>query len=120
MNKYKIGFWVATGLFSVMMIAGAVGYLINLENVKPVFIALGYPIHIIVPLAVAKILGILAITTRKSHVLKEWAYAGFCFELILAFMAHISADDHDWLGAIIGLSLLFTSYFLQKKAFGTT
>lgn len=117
-NKFKIGFWVATGLLSIMMLASGISYLIKLEDVKLVFAALGYPAHIIIPLAIAKILGIIAITTRKSYVLKEWAYAGFCFELILALMAHINANDSDWLGAVIGLLLLFVSYFLQDKAFG--
>mgnify|MGYP001033713988 CR=1 FL=1 len=119
MNKYKIGFWISTGILSLFMLAGGISYLIKLEEVKPVFLALGYPTHIIIPLAIAKILGIIAITTRKSSVLKEWAYAGFCFELILAFMAHIAADDHEWLGAVVALFMLFASYFLQKKAFET-
>ena len=117
MNKFKSAFWIVTGLLSLMMLASAAGYLFNTAELVSVFETLGHPGHIVIPLAIAKILAVIAITTRKNNTLKEWAYAGLFFEFVIAFMAHISIPDKDWLGAIIALSLLFASYFLQVKAF---
>ena len=54
-------------------------YFTKYEMVKGFFQSLGYPIYLIYPLATAKVLGIIAIITKKSRLLKEWAYAGFFF-----------------------------------------
>ena len=71
----------------------------------------------IYPLAIAKILGVVAILTKRSHVLKEWAYAGFFFDFLLAFGAHIAISDGDHFPPLVATILLFASYFLEKKVF---
>lgn len=116
----KIIFWIATGLLSAMMLMSAGMYFFNYEEVAQVFDGLGHPRHIIYPLGVAKILAVVAITTRKNTVLTEWAYAGLCFDFILAIMAHLNAQDGEFVGAAVALVLLFTSYFMGKRmALGT-
>lgn len=91
-------------------------YIIKNEMVQEMFLVFGYPTHLIYPLALAKILGIIAIASRFSPTLKEWAYAGFFFEIILAFLAHYFSDGAIE-APIIAMVLLMSSYFLQKKAF---
>ena len=51
------------------------------------FTQLGYPAYLIYPFATAKLLGLVAIWTKKSETLKEWAYAGFTFDFLLAISA---------------------------------
>ena len=53
----------------------------------------------VVPLAFAKILGIIVGLTHFDQVLSEWAYAGFLFDLLMASTAHHFAGH-----GIIGLS----------------
>ncbi len=84
MKIYKIIYWIATGLLSLMLLGAAGTYLFNHAEVAQAFQSLGYPAHIIYPLAAAKILGVIAILTKKSNILKEWAYAGFFYHLVLA------------------------------------
>ena len=47
--------------------------------------------------------------------LKEWAYAGFFFDFILAFFAHVMSGDGEQTAALIAMVLLITSYVYSKK-----
>jgi len=98
-----------------MMLISAGMYIFNNAEVSEVFSGLGFPAYIIYPLAIAKILGIAAIWYNKFTSLKEWAYAGFFFDFVLAFSAHIMIGDGEFAPAIVAMVLLFTSYFSWKK-----
>ena len=116
MNKRdKIIYWIVTGLFSAMMLMSAGMYFFNNEMVTEVFVKLGYPTYIIYPLAVAKILGVIAILSNASKKLKEWAYAGFFFDFILAASAHININDGEQMASIVAMVLLIASYIFGRK-----
>ncbi len=116
-KRNKIIYYSVTGLLSVMMLFSSVMYFINHDAVATVFSGLGFPTWIIYPLGIAKILGLVAIWTRKSDTLREWAYAGFCFDFLLAASAHINVGDGGAVPAIVALVLLFLSYYFGKKVF---
>jgi hypothetical protein len=118
-NKDKIVYWIATGLLSAMMLMSAGMYIFNNAMVSELFQSLGYPVYIIYPFAVAKILGILVILTKKSTFLKELAYAGFFYDFLLAFSAHINAGDGGYVPSIVAMTLLIISYIYDKKVFKT-
>lgn len=115
MSKFKIVFYVSTGLLSLMMLFSAGMYILNTEQVAEIFTRLGYPTYIIYPLAVAKVLGLLAIWSNFSRILKEWAYAGFFFDFLLALSGHFNAGDGEWIMAAMAIVLLGLSYFSDKK-----
>lgn len=115
MKNIKYVYWGSTGLLSAMMLMSAGMYFFNNETISATFTNLGFPTYIIYPLAIAKILGLVAIWTEKSKALKEWAYAGFFFDFLLAASAHIAANDGEFAGAFVAMVLLFTSYFAWKK-----
>lgn len=115
MKKMKTAYWIATGLFTALMLMSAGMYIFNHETISQEFLSLGYPAYIIYPLALAKILGLIAIVTGKSKTLKEWAYAGFFFDILLAFFAHIMVSDGEFAPAILALLLLAVSYFSSRK-----
>jgi len=110
-------YWTVTGLISALMLMSAGMYIFNNTMVTDTFIKLGYPSYIIYPLAVLKILGIVAILTKKSKMLKEWAYAGFFFDFVLAFFAHIAVNDGGYMPSFVAIILLLTSYIYDKKIF---
>ncbi|WP_430816845.1 DoxX family protein [Carboxylicivirga sp. RSCT41] len=114
-KRDKIIYWIATGLLSAMMLMSAGMYIFNNAAINEAFIKLGYPTYIIYPLAIAKLFGLLAILTNKSKVLKEWAYAGFFFDFVLAAAAHISVNDGEEGGAYVALALLIVSYIFGRK-----
>jgi DoxX-like family len=113
----KIAYWIITGIFCLMMLAGAAMEIFAFgESVK--FLGqLGYPAHIAYVLPLTKILGVAAILTRYSKILKEWAYAGFFFDFVLAALAHYFSGVPSPIGAIIALVILMTSYALDKKVY---
>ncbi|MBL4694718.1 DoxX family protein [Candidatus Gracilibacteria bacterium] len=114
-KKNKIAYWTSTLLFSVMILMGAVMYFAQYEMVTGVYTSLGYPSYLVYPLAIAKFLGIAAILSGKSELLKNLAYAGFFFLLVLATAAHLQIADGGFAPALVALVLLVISYFTQKK-----
>ena len=117
MKTMKLIFWISTAVFSLLMIMSAGMYFAMNEEAVKTFTSLGFPTYIIYPLAIAKILGVVAILTRKSELLKEWAYAGFFFDIVIALSAHLIAKDGEFAIAIVALVLVLTSYITGKKAF---
>lgn len=119
MNKKDLMIYrIVTGLFTLLVGSGAVMYIVKNEMVQGMFTALGFPTFIIYPLALAKILGLIAIWTNKSKVLKEWAYAGFFFNLLLGVGAHINVNDGEFAPTAIALTLMIISYFYNRKIYG--
>lgn len=118
MKAKRIVYWIATGALSALLLFSAVAYFAKYETIREVFTGLGFPSWIIRPLAVAKILGVVAIISRKSETLKEWAYAGICFDLLLAIGAHLSVGDGKFAPAVVCLVLLAVSYALDRQLHG--
>lgn len=115
MKKNKIIYYTSTGLLSLLMLFSAGMYFFNNEAVQGMFEGFGYPTYIIYPLAIAKLLGVFAIWNPNFKIIKEWAYAGFFFEFILAFFAHYMIGDGEQAGAIMAMVLLIISYVFSKK-----
>jgi len=90
-------------------------YIVNTESVAETFTALGYPTYLITPLAIAKILGVVAILSDRVRLLRELAYAGFFYDIVLAFFAHIQAADGEFAPAIVALVLVTVSYAFATK-----
>jgi DoxX-like family len=110
--KTKIGFWVATGLFSLMMLGSAFAYLTGGSQVVEGFHHLGYPDYFRTMLGVAKVLGVVALVAPGvPRPVREWAYAGFAITTIAAAVSH--AVSGDALGKVlmplIALAVLATS-----------
>ena len=118
MQSDKIIYWIATGLMLAIFTFSAGMYILNYESSCGFFTNLGFPTWIVAPLAAAKILGIIAILTKKSQMLKEWAYAGFFFDAVLAASAHIMAGDGGQGMSIAAIALVIVSRFYDGKVFG--
>ncbi len=113
MNVKKVLYWASTiGLCGIMLYS-AFMYFNNTEKVKVFFESFQYPTYIVIPLAIAKILGVIAILWNGIDWIKEWAYAGIFFDLVLATLAH-NAADHSLGLSVIALGLLIVSYVLNE------
>lgn len=111
----NIIYWASTILMCAIFLFSAGMYFAKTEMVKGFFDALGYPSYLVYPLAIAKILGVIAVLSNKSKMLKEWAYAGFFFDAILAAVAHISIIDGGEITAIVAAILVIISRSFWKK-----
>lgn len=120
MKRDKIIFWISTGLLTALMLMSCGMYLFNTAEVMKVFETLGYPTYIVIPLAIAKLLGLAAIWLVPNRSLKDWAYAGFFYDLVLAFFAHLAISDGGAAPAAGAIVLLMISYFFGKRVAGNT
>jgi len=108
-------FYIVKSLLSLFFLASASMYFLSYEDVSAIFSHLGFPIWVVYPLATAKILGVLAIwIPLRFKTLKEWAYAGFFFDALLAMGAHRAANESIVL-ALIAIGMVLTTYFLEKR-----
>lgn len=115
MKATKIIYYISTALLTLLMLFSVRMYLFNHEMVVGFFKHLGYPSYLIYPLATAKILGLIAIWSNYSKSLKEWAYAGFFFDFVLAWSAHYFAGDGLVGYALPAIIILIISYGSYKK-----
>lgn len=111
----KIIYWLGMALLTGVILFSIQMYFRNYEMVQGFFEYLEYPTYLVYPLAIAKILGLIAIWGNFSRSLKEWAYAGFFFDIVLAFTAHMVAKDGGELFSIIAFVGLALSYVAGKS-----
>ena len=118
MKTEKFIYWIATGLLCLIMFFSAMMYLFSYDSAVSFFQNLGFPTWIIYPSATVKILGVIAILSKKSKLLKEWAYAGMFFDMVLASTAHYMAQDGAGGIAAIGLLSLVISRYYDWRIYG--
>jgi uncharacterized membrane protein YphA (DoxX/SURF4 family) len=92
-NKRLIGYWLATGIICFIMGGGGVMDALRTHEALEIFARLGYPAYFAFLLGVAKLLGVVAVLVPGFPRLKEWAYAGFTFDLLAAAASHAAVGD---------------------------
>ncbi|MES2691674.1 MAG: DoxX family protein [Bacteroidota bacterium] len=119
MKKSKIIFWTATIIIALWEAAMPMAtWILAPEYMTFGTKALGYPDYFAYSLAVAKVLGVIAITYAKTlGTIKEWAYSGLSFTLIFAFLSHLFVDRNIgyMLMPLAFLGILAVSYTYNKK-----
>lgn len=117
MKSTKLAYWIFTGLLILLMLFSAVSsFMPNPKGIE-MMKHIGYPYSVLTLLSIAKILGVIALLVPGFPRLKEWAYAGFSFDLIGAFYAGLSAGDPigQWAPVLVGLVFVFGSYIFYHK-----
>src|SRR5947208_501380 len=89
-KRIRIAAWVATGLFVVMMTVSGLLYVVGPKPVIGAMTELGYPVYFVKVLGVAKLLGVVGLVVPDRPTLREWAYAGFTFDLVGAIVSHLA------------------------------
>lgn len=117
MKSHKIIFWTATII--IFLFEGVMPALTSqTEMAKEGIRHLGYPDYFGVALAVFKVLGALILLIPKlSARLKEWAYAGFTFDFLFAFISLWAVDGLNAMTffPLIVLGILMVSYIFYHK-----
>lgn len=114
-KRIKITYWASTGLLTVILSFGVTMYIVEYEMVAEMFNALGFPIYLVYPVGIAKVLVITTLWWKKLRVFREWAYAGLFFLLLLATSAHLIEGDGKHMAPIIVLVLASVSYVSRHK-----
>lgn len=107
----KVTYWVTACLVAALSLFAGVTYLSGSSQSVQGFTHVGYPQQLRIILGIAKALGAITLLVPGLPTLKEWAYAGFTFAWISAFIAHhVAKDGSVQYMPLILLVLLFVSY----------
>ncbi len=122
MSRNRIAFIVITAVFALGTLPGAVMNLLQPPMVAEMMDKLSLPLHLLTLLGVWKLLGIVALAApAKYRRIKEWAYAGFFFDLSGAAYLHGAVADFEGMVPSLGLLVLLVgSYLLRSKEDAST
>lgn len=118
MKKINIIYWISTLLICFVMAgSGIAGLMASPESVKMMHEHMGYPVYFLYFISIAKILGAIAILMPGFPKLKEWAFAGFAFDLIGATWSTFATGTTvvQNLPMLIFFALLAVSYIYYRK-----
>jgi hypothetical protein len=110
-------YWLATGLFLALFIGSVVLGLADIDESYKEFVHLGFPAWSFIALTVAKVLGLIAIITNRSQILKDFAFAGFLYDLLLALGGHIAHQEIKVWFAVFGLVLWAFAFVMDRRFF---
>lgn len=112
-------YWAATGLFVLIFGGSAVLTFVDLDATRADTVGLGYPAFTVVPLGVAKILGLVAVLSRRSRLLTGLAFAGFFYDTVLALAAHLAQQDLPRIAlATTGMLATAAAYAVHQARYG--
>ena len=113
-------YWAATILGPASFVIGGYLHLTRDPQVMTTLAHLGYPPHFATILGVWKLLGAIAIVVPGFPQLKEWAYAGFFFNLTAAAATRAFVGDGiaHILAPLAFLALVAASWALQPARRG--
>jgi len=118
----KVLYYIFLVLFSLLMLFSGIASLIAALSgdavANKVIIDLGYPVYVNIILGTAKILGVIALIVPGFRTIKEWAYAGFTFDILGAtFSFGLNGDGIIAMVSMLPfVLLLFLTYLFYKKS----
>lgn len=116
-KRDKIIYWIATLWLALGMTSTGIVQLIRMPEEVAMITGLGYPIYFITIMGVWKLLGVAAVLVPKFPLLKEWAYAGFFFNMTGAILSHVIAGSNpaDLFGPTLLLVLTVVSWHYRPS-----
>ena len=117
MKKTNILYWIFTGIFGLFMLSSGIQNLLVTPEWIGLMKTLGYPAYLIPFLGVAKCLGVVALVVPGFPRVKEWAYAGFFFDLVGATYSVIVMEGLQvpQIFMLFIFAFLAASYFYYHK-----
>jgi uncharacterized membrane protein YphA (DoxX/SURF4 family) len=114
----NIAYWTTTIFGPASFVIGGVLNLTQSEQVVSTMHHLGYPAYFASVLGMWKLLGAIAIVIPRFPRLKEWAYAGFFFDLTAAAISRAAVGDSaaDVAAPLVFLALVLASWALRPAS----
>jgi hypothetical protein len=113
----KIIYWTSTAIACLAMF-GALSYLTGSADVVAGFAKAGYPQYLRIVLGIAKPVAAIVLLLPGFALLKEWAYAGVTFALVMATISEYVSDGGVKKASlpVVLLVLVAVSYFSRPPA----
>jgi len=116
-KRDKIIYWIATLWLALGMTSTGIVQLLKVDEEVTMFTGLGYPDYLLTLLGVWKILGVIAILLPRFPLVKEWAYAGFFFNMSGAVYSHFASgsDPKEFFGPALLIVLTLVSWYFRPS-----
>jgi len=112
----KIAYWISTGV-ACLALLGSLTYLTGSPEVVAGFAKAGYPQHLRIVLGIAKPVAAIVLLLPGFALLKEWAYAGVTFALVMATISsYLSGEGAKTVLPVVILALVGVSYFTRPAS----
>lgn len=112
----KLIYQASTALFSLSMLFAVGFYFFKHGYVSDYFEMIGFPRWLVYPLGIVKILGIIGMYNNNYPKIREWAYAGYFYNCVLALAGNALCPEGEFTaGAVVAIILLVTSYLYRQK-----
>ncbi len=114
-RKYKIIYWIATGLIALFELSGSL--FMNSEMAKEGMRHLGLPDWFRWEVSIGHLIGGILLIIPVNKRIKEWTYVAFGIDFISAFIAYLSIDGFgvNTLTPLISIGILIVSYVYYHK-----
>jgi hypothetical protein len=114
-KRDKIIYWIATLWLALGMTSTGIVQLLKTEDEVNKMMQLGFPAYTLTILGVWKILGVVAILSPRFPLIKEWAYAGFFFNMTGAVFSHLVSGSaaSELFGPTLLLVLTVVSWYFR-------
>ena len=89
-------YWSSTVFLVAVMLQGGVAEIMRTDSAIQVMHSLGYPAYLSTILGTAKLFGVAAILLPVPRMLREWAYAGFTFDVTGAIASIVAVGAVNW------------------------
>src|ERR1700674_278984 len=113
----KIVYWTSTAI-ACLALLGSLICLPGSAEVVAGFAKAGYPQHLRIVLGIAKPIAAIVLLLPGFALLKEWAYAGVTFALVMAFISAYSSGEPvtTRILPLVLLALLAVSYVTRPPS----
>jgi hypothetical protein len=114
-KRNKIIYWVATLWLALGMTSTGIVQLLKTQQELDLMTSLGYPIYLLTIIGAWKLLGVITVLIPKFPLLKEWAYAGFFFNMTGAVFSHAlnGSDPKEFFGPLLLIVLTVVSWYFR-------
>ena len=116
-KSLRIAYWTATVVFALLLVMDGLGGITRAEAGVEALTHLGYPLYLLPAFGVAKVLAAIAILQTKFRTPKEWAFAGWAFTCVGAFVSRaVVGDTVELIYPVVFLALMAVPYWLWLRA----
>jgi hypothetical protein len=117
MKTLKIAYWASTCLFCGVFFMTGTLYLLHAQSMVTKFNEISFPLYILNLIGSLKIAGAITLLVPRAYPrLKEWAYAGFVFDLVGAAWCHFCVQGFSQgIKLVIPITVVVISYLTYHR-----
>lgn len=111
----RVLYFTALGFLSIVFLVSIGLSVFDAAGTVAEYRRLSFPEWLLIPKTMANALGLLALFQTRSQILKDFAFAGFLYNLLLALGAHIAQQETAVILPIVGLATWTFAFIMDRR-----